>query len=771
MRIRAWASLVRSWVGIVAAGVVLASAAWLLAEYIHAVRVTPAEKVLVDSLKAKARTDAGIQKILQPEFDRQRESLARRHSAYRLGGLLLLVSSGVFLAWAKWLRPGSENWAGVPPGLQRAAEALAERRVIVAAPKRTGARRKGRGPASATSRTPAAVPRSVLAAHATGPVEIRVGLGSCGIARGALGVQAALEREVASVGGGALVKPVGCNGLCHHEPLIEIVENGRRALYGGVGPGDARQLVRRHVTPRGIARRVREKLNDARARLVDDGAWASITERAVDPTSVLSRQVRVVFENCGEIDPRSLDDYCRRDGMHALEACLARLSPVGVIEQVRASGLRDRRGVGLPTADRWDAARRDQGPAGCVVCSGDAGDPGALTDTAVLEGDPFRVIEGLAIAAYAVGAAKGIIYIRRDDTVAADRVRAAVETAQRGGLLGERILGSPFSLSVQVVQGAGPFLCGEESALLRAVEGRGDGLRPQASDPARAGLWGQPALVSDVETLATVPWVLRRGAAAFAALGTDSATGTKVLSLTGKIGRVGFIEVPMGTTVRDIVFDIGGGVPGGRAFKAVLVGGPFGGCLPASLADTRIDYEDLASKGANLGSGGLVVLDDRDCVVEIARRSLRATQNECCRTCTVSRVDGKDMLEILERIRKGQGEERDLGRLEALGLRIREETACGRGRFAPNPVLTTVRYFREEYEAHIHERRCPAASCRALIRYRVLDSCNGCTLCAQACPVDAIEARPYLRHEIIDERCTRCGLCVPACPEHAIEVS
>jgi NADH-quinone oxidoreductase subunit F len=485
----------------------------------------------------------------------------------------------------------------------------------------------------------------------------------------------------------------------------------------------------------------------------------------------MGKQVRIVLENCGQIDPLSLDDYRARDGMRALEECLNRLSPEQVIESIRAAGLRGRGGAGFLTAIKWGIVHYAPGPTKYVICNGDEGDPGAFMDRAVLEADPFRVIEGLAIAAYATGGGEGFVYVRREYPIAVRHIRAAIAAAEANGYLGNRILGSSFSFGLEVREGAGAFVCGEETALIQSIEGQRGMPRPRPPYPAQSGLWGKPTLINNVETLACVPWIIRRGPEAFASLGTEKSKGTKVFSLAGKVNRGGLIEVPMGITIREFVEEIGGGIKNGRRFKAVLAGGPSGGCIPASLAGTRIDYEELASTGSIMGSGGLVVLDDRDCAVEIARYFLHFTQNESCGKCTFCRIGTKRMLEILERICAGKGEDRDLGTLEELSIHIRKGSLCGLGQTAPNPVLTTLRYFRDEYEAHIRERRCPAAACKQLIHYRVLDSCTGCTLCAQACPAGAIMARPYLRHEVADDLCTRCGMCVTACPENSIEVA
>ncbi len=914
-----WKQTAQRWIGLGAALIAVLSAVLLLSVQIHARWVTPVDEARVKALKEAAETDIAVQKILQPELDRQHNVQVKRRTIYRWGGLLLLVSAGVFVVRYRWFRPVQR----LPRPIPAKSAALAPTAPLIQivphgppaaldlGPVEEILESTGRDPEAvisilqliqsryrylpnealkkvceATSITPARIAGvstfygqfrhepvgehiirvcegtachvagavevknelrrrlgmtngsdtdpsgcftvervacvgscslapvvtideevygrvSALTAGATisdflqslvrkgngkrngaemtGPrhsfgvrpnsVEIRIGLGSCGIASGARPVQSALQKTLHSLGGGADVKAVGCSGLCHAEPLVEIIEDGRRTLYGKVTPADVRKIARRHIKPRGLLRTLREGLQDTRARWFDDQAWVPAQAREVDSQPYMKKQVRVVLENCGQIEPLSLNDYRAREGMQALEHCLKHLSPNEVIEKVRISGLRGRGGAGFPTARKWDIVRGAPGEVKYVICNGDEGDPGAFMDRAVMEADPFRVIEGLAIAAYAVGAAEGFVYVRREYPIAVRHMREAIRLAIENGLLGERIFGSSFSFTLHVKEGAGAFVCGEETALIQSLEGERGMPRLRPPYPAESGLWGKPTLINNVETLACLPWIFRRGPEAFAAMGTARSKGTKVFALVGKVNRGGLIEVPMGITIREIVEEIGGGIRDGRKFKAVLAGGPSGGCIPASLADTRIDYEELASTGSIMGSGGLAVLDDRDCAVEIARYFLEFTQNESCGKCTFCRIGTKRMLEILERICAGKGRPTDLQTLEKLSRLVSKASLCGLGQTAPNPVLTTLRYFRDEYEAHIRERRCPAAQCKALIHYRVLENCTGCTLCAQACPVAAIENRPYQRHEVIDDRCTRCGMCLTVCPERAIEVS
>ena len=610
--------------------------------------------------------------------------------------------------------------------------------------------------------------------EADGLGEIRVCLDSCCTAGGTVAVFEALQRALHETGAPAVVKRVGCVLMCHQTPLVEVAVPGQEpVLYAKVLPEDAPEIVRRHFKPAGFARRVKSVVSRHLEHLLTDESWEPVTRYAIDVRDApvckfLGPQKHIALENYGVDDPLDLEAYMRRGGFDALRRCLDGWEPRQVIETIAGSGLRGRGGAGFPTGRKWSLVQAAAGSPKYVVCNGDEGDPGAFMDRMLLETFPFRVLEGIMIGAFAVGAREAVLYIRAEYPLALKRVREALRImAERGYLDGSALDG--FGIGISIMEGAGAFVCGEETALIASLEGKRGMPRLRPPYPAVHGLHGQPTLINNVETFALVPWIIRNGAESFAALGTRHSKGTKVFALAGKIARGGLIEVPMGITIRQIVEEIGGGMAGGRTFKAVQIGGPSGGCIPASLADTAIDYEELRAYGAIMGSGGLVVLDDADCMVDVARYFLAFTQDQSCGKCTMCRVGTKRMLEILNRLCEGAGRKTDLDELEVLGRAVQRGSLCGLGQTAPNPVLTTLRFFRDEYLAHV-EGRCPAGKCVALIKYVITDDCIGCTRCAQHCPVEAIEPRPYEKHEIDVTKCTRCDTCRKVCPSKAIVV-
>jgi NADH-quinone oxidoreductase subunit F len=616
-------------------------------------------------------------------------------------------------------------------------------------------------------------PHVVEAAPAWG--ELRVGLGSCCVAGGSGKVFDALQRELDVAGASTAIKRVGCVGMCHRTPLVEVVMPGRSpVLYTGVRPEDARAIVRKHVPARGMGRRfgrVASTLLDGLYR--NHSAWP-ITRRPVDyrdppVAAFLQRQKHIAAEHAGTLDPTELDEYIRHDGFKALEWSLRELDPEGTVDEIRRSGLRGRGGAGFPTGLKWSRVRQAVDKVKYVVCNGDEGDPGAFMDRMIMESYPFRVIEGMAVAAYAIGAKEGYFYIRAEYPLAVKRIRNAIEHCGQRGLLGENIFGTGFSLRLRIMEGAGAFVCGEETALIASIEGRRGMPRLRPPFPADSGLWGKPTLVGNVETYACVPWIMRNGAAEFSKFGTATSKGTKVFALAGKVRRGGLIEVPMGITIREIVEEIGGGIKNGNGFKAVQIGGPSGGCIPAARSDIPVDFEALTRAGAIMGSGGLVVLDEGDCMVDIARYFLTFIQNQSCGKCTYCRIGTRRMLDILDRLCTGRGHHGDLESLEDLARAVGKGSLCGLGKTAPNPVISTLRYFRDEYEAHI-EGVCPAGRCKDLVAYRINEKCTGCTICAQCCPTGAIEFTPYERHCVDDQKCVRCDLCRTHCPENAVEV-
>jgi NADH-quinone oxidoreductase subunit F len=575
------------------------------------------------------------------------------------------------------------------------------------------------------------------------------GTATCGVAAGALTLLEGLRQTATEEGLQLSLEQTGCLGLCYLEPLVEVFDDGRLPrLYGRVTEAVVRKLAA------GVDD------DETRAALVREG-------EGPDRDSVLPGQKRIALERCGRVTPVSLEEYRAWGGFDALLAAVKAGSPRAVLDSIKQSGLRGRGGAGFPTGRKWELAAASPGPVKYVVCNADEGDPGAFMDRSILEGDPYAVLEGMALCGYAIGATEGIIYCRAEYPRALATLREAIGRARTAGLL-ETDLGG-FAFRIRIKEGAGAFVCGEETALMASIEGRRGMPRIRPPYPAQKGLWGAPTNINNVETLACVPWILRHGGATFAALGTEGSKGTKVFALAGKIRRGGLVEVPMGMSIRQLVLDIGGGVPGGRALKAVQMGGPSGGCLPESLLDTPIDYEKLVATGAIMGSGGCIVMDDTTCMVDVARYFLSFIQSESCGKCVFCRVGTKRLLETLERICAGGGREGDIEELTALAHKVKNGSLCGLGQTAANPVLTTLRYFRHEYEAHIKEKRCPALACAALVSYRVdADACTGCTACAKACPVAAIEGAPRKPHSIDMGKCIRCGRCHSVCPVAAV---
>ena len=619
-----------------------------------------------------------------------------------------------------------------------------------------------------------------------GSAQIHVGLGSCCMAKGSDQLFHALREQAGLCGGNVTIKRVGCMGMCHRTPMIEVDQPGKAAaFYSDVTPAQAGALMQRHFRPRGLLRRAGRLWTsmldsllleeDAPQRQV---ARFSMSKRDPAVRAFLENQVHIATEHFGKLDPLDLDEYVAHDGFAALRRCLATpgdnaapaLSPEQLVAAIEQSGLRGRGGAGFPTGQKWRVVSRQPGDVKYVICNGDEGDPGAFMDRMILESFPYRVIEGLALAAAAVGAREGIFYVRHEYPLAVRRVRAAIAEMERRGWLGATLMGAGFPLRLRVVEGAGAFVCGEETALIASVEGRRGMPRLRPPFPAESGLWGKPTLINNVETYANIAPIIRHGPEKFAALGTATSKGTKVFALAGRIRRGGLIEVPMGATLREIIEKIGGGAAEGRRIKAVQIGGPSGGCVPASLMDTPVDYESLREVGAIMGSGGMVVLDDSCCMVDIARYFLQFTQNQSCGKCTFCRVGTRRMLDLLDKLCAGKAQRSHLEELERLARQVSAGSLCGLGKTAPNPVLSTLRYFRSEFEAHL-EGRCPAGQCAALIKYRVTDACTGCTLCAQHCPVHAIPMTPYARHEIDLGLCTRCDTCRKVCPQKAIEVT
>ena len=581
-------------------------------------------------------------------------------------------------------------------------------------------------------------------------IRILVGQGSCGVSAGAARVAKVLAGHMTATDS-FTVETTGCIGMCYLEPIVDIYE-GEQLLH---------RLVRVTETDAlGIVEAVRKKdFSKLEAMFISD-----------EDARFLKKQKRVALRNCGVVDPTSIDDYINHAGYQALDKAL-KMKPEAVIEEIKVSGLAGRGGAGFPTWFKWDAARKAEGEQKHLICNADEGDPGAFMDRAVIESDPHTLIEGMLIGAYAIGASDMYVYIRAEYPLAVERLSQAIEQARSRGLLGENILGTDFSCDLNIKIGAGAFVCGEETALIESMEGKRGMPRLKPPFPAQSGYLNEPSNINNVETFANVAWIIQHGGTAFAAMGTENSKGTKVFALTGKVQRGGLVEVPMGNSLKDVIFDIAGGIKDGRAYKAVQMGGPSGGCIPAALMDTPIDYKALSATGAIMGSGGMVVMDDSTCMVNIARFFLDFTARESCGKCVPCRIGTTRMMEILNRICEGEGQEGDIELLEELCVSIKDGALCGLGQTAPNPVLTTIRYFREEYEAHIRDKKCPAHECSALLTISIDQAkCTGCTVCARKCPVECISGTRKEPHVIDQSACIKCKQCVSSCKFGAIVV-
>ncbi len=582
-------------------------------------------------------------------------------------------------------------------------------------------------------------------------MRVVIGEGSCGIAAGAGKVHTAItalmgQDEPFELGS------TGCIGMCFLEPIVDLYDGDtllRRLVH--VSPEDAEDIL--------TAARTGDLTGVDRITITPDDA------------SFLDQQTRIVLRHCGLINPKSLLDYRRTDGYQALTKVLTSMTPEDVIEEIKISGLAGRGGAGFPTWFKWNAARQSQGERKYLICNADEGDPGAFMDRAVIESDPHSLIEGMLIGAYAIGACEMIVYVRAEYPLAITHLEEAIRQARAANLLGKDILGSGFSCDMRIKAGAGAFVCGEETALIESLEGKRGMPRLKPPFPAQKGYLDEPSNINNVETFANVAWIINHGGAAFASIGTENSKGTKVFALTGKIRKGGLVEIPMGKTLRDVIFGIGGGIRGGKQFKAVQMGGPSGGCIPASLLDTVIDYKALSATGAIMGSGGMVVMDESTCMVGMAKFFLDFTAQESCGKCVHCRIGTKRLQEILTRLVEGKGQEGDVELLEELCIAVKDGALCGLGQTAPNPVLTTIRYFRDEYDAHIREKKCPAGECPSLRRYRVdPEKCRGCTLCARNCPAGAITGVRKEAHHIDPDLCIRCDQCRKACRFDAIVV-
>ncbi len=588
-------------------------------------------------------------------------------------------------------------------------------------------------------------------------IKVTVGLGSCGIAAGAGKVFDKIAALKKAEKLDFELKKTSCVGMCYREPLVEITDESGTYLYGEIDEDKAVELIDMHINQQ----------SPIKDYVVHTDLFETIDNTFTDD------QVKITLRNCGYMDPESIEEYEERNGYRAIKKIAGSgLSRLDVIQTILDSGLRGRGGGGFPTGLKWKFANNNKADEKYIICNADEGDPGAFMDRSVLEGDPHSVIEGMIIGAYAIEATGGVIYCRAEYPLAIKRLEIAIEQARKKSYLGKNILGiQGFNFDLYIKEGAGAFVCGEETALIASVEGQRGMPRKRPPFPAASGLWKKPTNINNVETFANIPWIITNGAQTYADYGTEKSKGTKVFALAGKIKRSGLVEVPMGMSIRDVIFKLGGGIQHDKKFKAVQMGGPSGGCIPEHLADIPIDYDSVNSTGAIMGSGGMVVMDETTCMIDVAKFFLDFTQKESCGKCTFCRIGTKRMLEILTRITEGEGKEGDIEMLEDLSYKIRESSLCGLGQTAPNPVLTTIKYFRDEYEAHINDKKCPAAVCKPLLTYEVIaDKCTGCTVCAKNCPTDAIDGARKEIHFIRQEDCIHCGSCFTKCKFDAIKV-
>ncbi len=589
---------------------------------------------------------------------------------------------------------------------------------------------------------------------------IAVGMNSCGIAAGAKATYESIETELKKRNLDVTLKIVGCVGMCYNEPLVSVFTKDEIITYGNVMPDMIPRIMEEHI------------LNGKPVEewVVKRDWYEHGIRKTWDVDGYFDKQKKIVLENSGYINPEDIDEYIAAGGYKALKKALG-MKPEEIIDIVIKSGLRGRGGAGFPTGLKWKFVKESKGEVKYLICNADEGDPGAFMDRNVLEGDPHRVIEGMIIGAYATGAHNGLIYVRAEYPLAIERLKKALSQARDKGFLGDNILGGAFSFDIKIKEGAGAFVCGEETALIQSIEGKRGMPKPRPPYPAQKGLWGKPTNINNVETWANIPWIINHGWEKYAEIGTEKSKGTKVFALAGKINRSGNVEVPMGLTLKELLYDIGGGTKTGKRIKAVQLGGPSGGCIPERLFGTSVDYESITETGAIMGSGGMVVMDEETCMVDIAKFFLDFTVKESCGKCTFCRLGTRRMWEILDKISKGKGTPDDIKTLERLAPQIMAGSLCALGQTAPKPVLTTLKYFRDEYLAHVDEKKCPAKVCRELIKYVINpDKCTGCTACARSCPVNAISGKKREVHKIDQEQCIKCRTCYEVCKFGAVEI-